>query len=207
MPDGKGKIRQHLKQNNRLSDELIQLAFHQRLRRTTISGKTFYYMKTLKYAWLGLLIVIIIVLFGLKKFPGIISYDYYYRYLNIYVNINTASMNDIKQGESVSDAIIDIIKKDIKYPLDTEFTKQPKKVTGKDGISVTLNLKFKNFHDCYMYLLHHRSEDTKILPQTEITKSQFVRKTKLTYVKQTGKYENKEENLSGAAEVSAVCRF
>ncbi len=164
------------------------------------------FMKTLKYAWLGLFIIIIIAVVALKKFPELVSYDYYYKHLNIYINI-TPETADEKKSEELGDAIVSLIKKDIKYQLNESFDKAPKKTVEKDSIALTVNLKFKNYHDCYMYLLHHRSSDMKIIPESEVTKSSFVRKTKLTYVKQTGTYENKEEKQKGAVEVSAVCRF
>lgn len=185
-------------------------------------------MKTLKYAWLGLLIVVVILVLGLKKFPEVISYDYYYRYLNVYATLKTDKAMDAKEAQALLEKLEKDIKTGIKYPLNEEYKKDSKYTIEQDSVSLAMHLKFKNFHDCYMYLLHHRNADMKILADTEISKENFVRKTKITYVKQSGAYsqteggeatanDDKGDNqkakespspvVNGEIEISAVCRF
>ncbi len=166
-------------------------------------------MKTLKYAWLGMIIVLVGLVLLLKKFPEIVSYDYYYRYLNVYTSIFPKEKISEEQSKQLLQDISSQLKEGIKYPLNDEFVQEPTLKINEDSITIINHLKFKNYHDCYMYLLHHRTNEQMLLSKTSIDKTNFVRKSKITYIKQNGSYDDKKEKdgIKGSIEISAICKF
>ncbi len=164
-------------------------------------------MKTLTYAWIGLAVVLVALILVLKKFPGIISYDYYYTHLNIYATFTPKNPLTEEKGREAAELMKSGLLSGISYPMNEEFKQEPKISTENGTVKLNLRLQFANYHDCYMYLLHHRKPETPLLSGSSVKESVIVRKTRLTYVRQIGHLEDQEKALRGDTEISTVCRF
>ena len=162
-------------------------------------------MNTLRYSWLGLIIVVILAVLGLKEYPNLVSYDYYYKDLTVKLHLQGASLDD----NGKRDNIIQAMKSGLESSLEKythEIVGDPKvKVKPKD-VKLTFTVKMKNYSNCYFYLLHHRKLEQVLFKElTPEYIHEFKRDWRRTYLTQEGAFNAQELKEIGSYSADLSC--
>ena len=162
-------------------------------------------MKTLRYSWLGLLVVIIIAIAGLKEYPGLVSYDYYYKNMIFKLHLQGQALDDSEKRDGIIKAIKAGLESSLEKYTHEDVSDPEMKIKPKD-LRLTFNIKMKNYSNCYFYLLHHRKIDQvlfKDLTPEYIT--DFKREWNKTFLKEQGALNAQELNEIGSYKAEITC--
>lgn len=164
-------------------------------------------MKTLRYSWLGLFIVLAIVIIALKEYPNLISYDYYYTKLKVEFDLQGADLDDQQKRDDLINKIKAGLETSLEKYTHEDLANPEQKIKSKELI-LSFDVKMKNFSNCYFYLVHHRKiEDLLFKELTPEYITGFTREWDHTELTQKGALNSQELKLVGSYNAKLTCRL
>lgn len=156
-------------------------------------------MKTLKFAWLGLLLALIALAAWLKGVPGVISYDYYYKELTVRVAVDNVISPDIAHADQIPDGIKALLERSLSRFGHSELRLADTKNYKVHGKKFIFKTTMEDFSDCYLYLLKSKSEGGEFLPGATADASSMQRGWDLTSAMQKGSLSAKHHDKTDGA--------
>ncbi len=160
-------------------------------------------MKTLKFAWLGLLIALIALAVWLKGVPGVISYDYYYKELTLRVAVDNVISPDVEHAGQIPESIKKLLEKSLSRFGHSELELADIKNFRVHGKKYIFKTTMEDFSDCYLYLLKSKSGGGEFLTGSKADASSLQRGWDVTSAVQKGSLsEGKKHDKADASDIA-----